>query len=178
MKDRLKPYVAIEYYAVLATRFLLIIRGVKQKDLYLAMGAYSSTTSALLNCKLNWNVNYLTVVCELFRITPDEFFRLGRILHQGLPEYPAPEELAGTKAGSLARFGRLYDRASLGTWLPQVHSAEQAAAWSPAAFAAYEKGKLSDAAMYAALCDMVARLQVEPAMSPDQIEKSFGLLRD
>lgn len=131
MNNRLKSYAVLEFYAVAATRFLLTIRGTKQKDLYQAMGAYSSTTSALLNCKLNWNVSYLTSVCDLFGIEPDELFRIGRILHKGPPVVPEPKIIVGTKPGSLERFARLYDRAALGPWLPKVYDAQAASAWSP-----------------------------------------------
>ncbi len=50
--------------------------------------------------------------------------------------------------------------------------------WSPPAFASYQKGKLGDDAMYAALVDMARRLVENPAMTGEEIAKAFGPLRD
>ncbi len=52
------------------------------------------------------------------------------------------------------------------------------AAWSLDAYASYQKGKLGDAEMYAALRDMVSRLVERPAMTAQEIEACFGLLRE
>lgn len=95
-----------------------------------------------------------------------------------MSEQSPNEYLVGTKPGSFERFRRLYDRASLKTWVPQAHSPERAAAWSHAAYASYEKGKLDDGQMYAALRDMVSRLVERPAMTAQEIEACFGLLRE
>lgn len=174
LKDRLKDYAPVELYASEAYNFLLVVRGTKQKDL----GFDVTTLSALLRRKLNWNVRYITVVSEAFKLEPDQFLQVGRVLYKGLHPRPSPDDLAGTKPGSLERFARLYDRAALGTWLPKVYDAQAASAWSPPAFTAYQKGKLDDDAMYAALVDMARRLVENPAMTGEEIAKAFGQLRD
>ena len=185
MNTHTEAFTAMELYAVSATRFLIALRNVRGKDVHEYMrttGGYTSGNlsglfSNLLNLSKNWSLAHLAAVYSYFSLEPDEFFRVGRVIHRGLPEYPSGEELAGTKPGSFERFRRLYDRASLGAWVPQVHPAEKAAAWSPDAYASYQKGKLGDAEMYAALCDMVARLVESPGMTADEIRARFGLLR-
>lgn len=185
MNQSTEKITSLERYAAEATRFLIPLRGVKGKDVHGYMrisGGYtcdlSGLFSNLLNLTRNWNTGHLAAVYSFFGLHPDEFIRIGRVVHQGLPPYPAPEELTGTKPGSQGRFARLYDRASLGTWLPKVYDAQAASAWSPPAFASYQKGKLDDDAMYAALVDMARRLVENPAMTGEEIAKAFGLLRD
>ena len=185
MDTRMNAFTAMELYAVDATRFLIALRNVRGKDVheYMRMkghytsGSLSGLFSNLLNLSKNWNLDHLEAVYTYFNLEPDVFFRVGRIIHRGLPEYPAPDDLTGTKPGSFERFRRLYDRASLKTWVPQAHSPERAAAWSPAAYASYEKGRLDDGQMYAALRDMVSRLVDSQGMTAQEIEACFGLLR-
>lgn len=168
----------LECYAVSATDFLILVRGMKQLEVNNGAGLPKGLLNLLLRGHRNWNLGDVDSVGTFFGLHPDEFIRIGRIVHRGLPPYPAPDELAGTKPGSLERFARLYDRAALGTWLPKVYDAQAASAWSPPAFTAYQKGKLDDDAMYAALVDMARRLVENPAMTGEEIAKAFGLLRD
>lgn len=185
MTRKSEKVAALEQCAAQATRFLISLRGVKGKDVHEYMresGGYTSTLSGLfsnlLNLTRSWNIDHLTAICSFFDLEPDEFLRVGRILCNGVPPYPAPEELSGTKPGSRERFALLYERAAQGTWLPKVYDARAAAAWSPPAFTAYQKGKLGDDVMFAALADMVRRLETNPGLTPKEIASTFGLLRD
>lgn len=168
----------MEFYAVAATDGLVAFRGLKQLEVNQGAGLPGGLLNLLLRGPRKWNLENIEALCYFFGIEPDEFFRVGRIIHARLSEQSPNEYLVGTKPGSFERFRRLYDRASLGTWVPQVHPAAKAAAWSPAAYASYEKGKLDDGQMYAALRDMVSRLVERPAMTAQEIEACFGLLRE
>lgn len=168
----------MESYAVAATDGLIAFRGLKQYEVNDGAGLPKNLLNMLPRGHRAWNLENVEALCNFFDLEPDEFFRIGRIFCNGLPPYPASDELLGTKPGSRERFALLYERAALGTWLPKVYDAKAAAAWSPPAFTAYQKGKLGDDVMFAALADMVRRLETNPGLTPKEIASTFGLLRD
>ena len=84
-----------ECYAVSATGFLILVRGMKQMEVNNGAGLPKWLLNLLLRGLRNWNLGDVDSAGTFFGLHPDEFIRIGRIVRRGLTPYPAPGGNAG-----------------------------------------------------------------------------------